>query len=179
MTEIAREPDARERSKPNWGAPRERTVTWWWPEGLGAEIAGLEGLEYLQGIVDGRFPPPPFAALTGVRLTSVASGEAVFRAAPDQSWLNPLGLVHGGLLCTLLDSAMGVAVQTQVPAGVGYATVELKVSFLRPLRGDGRQIEARGRVLQAGARIAFAEAHAHDERGNLLGHATSSLARVG
>lgn len=179
MTETVHRGGPGERPKPNWGAPRERTVNWWWPRDLGPELAELTGMEYLEGIISGRFPPPPFASLTGVRLAAVGKGEAVFRAAPDESWLNPLGLVHGGLLCTLLDSAMGVAVQTEVAAAVGYATVELKVSYLRALRGDGREIEARGRVLQLGPRVAFAEAHAHDSAGNLLGHATSSLVRVG
>jgi uncharacterized protein (TIGR00369 family) len=73
---------------------------------------------------------------------------------------------------------MGVAVQTEVPAGVGYATIEIKVSFLKPLPFDGREVEATGRVLQIGQRIAFAEAHVRDADGVLLGHATSSLARV-
>jgi uncharacterized protein (TIGR00369 family) len=179
MTEIAPAHGSGESPKPNWGAPRSKTVTWWWPEDLRAGLAELSGLEYLQGIIDGRFPPPPFASLTGLTLASVADGEAVFRAQPDESFLNPLGLVHGALLCTLLDSAMGVAVQTRVPAGVGYATIELKVSYLRPLRGDGRVVEATGRVLQLGPRVAFAEASVQDDRGNLVGHATSSLARVG
>lgn len=178
MTEIAPGQGSGEGPKPNWGPPRSKTVTWWWPEDLRAELAGLSGLEYLQGIIDGRFPPPPFASLTGVTLASVAEGEAVFRAQPDESFLNPLGLVHGALLCALLDSAMGVAVQTKVPAGVGYATIELKVSYMRPLRGDGRTIEAKGRVLRLGSKVAFAEASVHDDHGNLVGHATSSLTRV-
>lgn len=139
----------------------------------------MAGIDYLQGIVDGRFPPPPIAAVVGARLTRVADGEAVFRCAPDESFLNPLGLVHGGLLCTLMDSAIGVAVQTRCPVGVGYASIELKVSFLAPLPWDGEsEVEVRGRVLRVGRRVAFAEAHAHDANGRLVGHASSSLARV-
>ncbi len=163
----------------SWGEPRTKTVTWWWPGGLSEEIGQLTGIDYLQGMIAGRFPPPPFASTFGVRLVAVAPGEAVFRCAPDESLLNPVGLVHGGVLSTLLDSAMGVAVQTEVDARVGYATIELKVSFLRPLPIDGQEIEVRGRTLKVGRKIAFAEAHAYDGSERLLGHATSSLARIG
>jgi uncharacterized protein (TIGR00369 family) len=163
-----------------WGPPQTKTVTWFSPSEQRRAAAGLSGLEYLQGMIDGRFPPPPVASATGSRLVWVGDGEALFRCAPDGSWLNPLGLVHGGLLCTLMDSAMGVAVQTKTPVSTGYASIELKVSFLRPLPWDGRsEIEARGRALRVGRRVAFAEAHAFDGEGRLVGHATSSLAAVG
>jgi uncharacterized protein (TIGR00369 family) len=160
----------------DWGEPRSKTITWHLPR-LVEGIAEMSGIEYLQGIIDGRFPPPPIASLFGMELVSVSPGEAVFSAVPDDSMLNPLGLVHGGTLCTLMDTAMGVAVQTEVPATVGYATIELKVSYLRPLPFDGRRIEVRGRTLQVGSRIAFAEAHAYAGE-QLVGHSTTSLAAV-
>jgi uncharacterized protein (TIGR00369 family) len=166
-------------ARPEWGPPHTRTITWFDPAPVRAEIAGLSGQEYLRGVIEGRFPPPPITVLTGGRLVSIGDGEAVFSCRPDDSFLNPLGLVHGGLLCTLLDSAMGIAVQTTQPAGHGYATIELKVSFLKPLPHDGSAIEARGRVLRVGRRIAYAEAHAFDAQGTLVGHATSSLASFG
>lgn len=178
MSEPAHEPQSH-RPRPEWGPPRSRTVTWFEPQRVRDEIAGLSGRDYLQGVIDGRFPPPPIAEVTGGRLVSIGEGEAVFSCRPDDSFLNPLGLVHGGLLCALLDSAMGIAVQTTQPAGRGYATIELKVSFLKPVPHDGNEIEARGRVLRIGRRIAFTEAHAYDERGTLVGHATSSLAGFG
>ncbi len=162
----------------DWGTPRTRNVTWYEPQAIRAQLTGLSGQEYLQGLVDGRIPPPPIAEMASSRLVSAGDGEAVFRCRPDESWLNPLGLVHGGLLCTLLDSAMGVAVQSTQPVGRGYATIELKVSFLKPVAFDGSELEARGRVLRVGRRIAFAEAHAYDAKGALVGHATSSLASV-
>jgi uncharacterized protein (TIGR00369 family) len=164
---------------PKWGPPHTRTITWFAPQPVSEEVAGLSGQEYLRGIIDGRFPPPPIAAVTGGQLVSIGEGEAVFRCRPDESFLNPLGLVHGGLLCALLDSAMGIAVQTTQPAGRGYATIELKVSFLKPVPHDGSEVEARGRVLRVGRRIAYAEAHAYDSNGTLVGHATSSLASFG
>jgi uncharacterized protein (TIGR00369 family) len=165
-------------SRADWGEPRTKTVTWWWPDGLREQLSGLSGIDYLQGMIDGRFPPPPFASSFALTLAAVAPGEAVFRCTPDESLLNPVGLVHGGVLSTLLDSAMGVAVQTEVEAGVAYATIELKVSFLAPLPVDGQELEVRGRVLKLGRRVAFAEGHARDGGGRLLGHATSSLARL-
>jgi uncharacterized protein (TIGR00369 family) len=85
-------------------------------------------------------------------------------------------MVHGGLLCTLLDSAAGCAVHTRLEAGVGYASIEIKVSFLKPVRGDSGTLDVVGRALRVGRQIAFAEARAHDGNGELVGHATSSIA---
>jgi uncharacterized protein (TIGR00369 family) len=98
------------------------------------------------------------------------------RDAPDESTYNPLGIVHGGLLCTLLDSAAGCAVHTLLPAGAGYASIEIKVSFLKPVRAYAGEIEVPGQALKVGRRVAFAEAHARDQAGELVGHATTSLA---
>jgi uncharacterized protein (TIGR00369 family) len=165
---------------PEWGQPRTKTITWYDIDTLRRNIATLPGREFLQAMIDGRLPPPPIAQMSASRLVEIGDGVAVFRCRPDESFLNPLGLVHGGLLCTLLDSAMGVAVQTTQPAGIGYASVELKVSFLKPLPyGEGAEFEARGEALQVGRRIAFAEGHAYDAAGELVGHATSSLVAVG
>ena len=95
-------------------------------------------------------------------------------AEPDGVW-SWLVVVHGGLLCTVLDTAAGCAVHSLLPAGACFSSIELKVSFLAPLRA-GDRIEVRGRVLRIGGRVAFAEAHARDERGQLVGHATTTLA---
>lgn len=138
----------------------------------------MSGLDLLQGMIQGRFPPPPFAVTIGARVLSVAPGQAVFGWAATEAYLNPFGLVHGGLLTTLLDSAMGCAAHTNGLASDMFATIELKVSFLRPVPFDGREIQAHGRVLQQGRRIVFTEAHAYDPDGVLLGHATSSLAVI-
>ena len=159
-----------------WGTERSKAVSWHDPAALGAAGAALPGGEFLQAIRDGRLPPPPMAALVGSELAFVGEGEVVFRCTPDESTHNPLGMVHGGLLCTLLDSAAGCAVHTLLPAGAGYASIEIKVSFLKPLRADAGEIEVRGRALKVGRRIAFAEAHARDGGGELVGHATTSLA---
>lgn len=145
---------------------------------LAAAGAELSGREFLEAIIDGRLPPPPIATLFGAELVAVGEGEALFRCEPDESTYNPLGTVHGGFLCMLLDSAAGCAVQTLLPAGVGYGSIEIKVSFLKPLRADSGPIEAFGRALRVGGRVAFAEAHARDQNGELVGHATTSIAVV-
>jgi uncharacterized protein (TIGR00369 family) len=136
----------------------------------------LSGREFLQGIIDGRYPPPPIAELFDAQLVSVGDGEAVFRCAPDESAYNPIGMVHGGWLCTLMDSAAGCAVHTQLPAGVGYSSIEIKVSFLKAIQADAGPIEVSGRVLRLGRNVAFVEARATNATGDLVGHATSSVA---
>lgn len=159
-----------------WGAPRTKSVSWHDPAVLAAAGATMPGRELLQAISDGRLPPPPMASLVGAEIVSVGEGEIVFRCNPDESTYNPLGMVHGGLLCTMLDTAAGCAVQTLLPTGVGYASIEIKVSFLKPLRAGSGEIKVEGRALQVGRRIAFAEAHARDTTGELVGHATTSIA---
>lgn len=161
-----------------WGPPQHKTIFWYDVSVVQELTRGLSGREFLQGILEGRFPPPPISQVAASRLTWVGDGEAEFACIPDASFLNPMGLVHGGLLCTLMDTAMGVAVHSTLPAGVGTTSVELKVSFLKPLPYDGRELRIHGRALQVGRRIAFAEAHAYDPSNRLIGHATSSLAVV-
>jgi uncharacterized protein (TIGR00369 family) len=162
-----------------WGDPRSEKITWHDPAVTARLSRQMSGREFLQGIIDGRFPPPPFAQLIDTQLVSVGDGEAVFRCTPDESVYNPIGMVHGGFLCILLDSAAGCAVHTRLPAGVGYSSIEIKVTFLRAVRGDGSAIEVSGRVLRIGRRVAFAEAHARNADGDLVGHATSSIAVLG
>jgi uncharacterized protein (TIGR00369 family) len=162
----------------DWGAPRRKVITWHDPTRLVAAGAQMAGRDFLEAIIDGRLPPPPIATLIGAELTSVGDGEAVFRCEPDESAYNPIGMVHGGLLCTLLDSAAGCAVHTQLPAGAGYSSIEIKVSFLKPVRAGGGPLEIHGRALRVGRRVAFAEADARDGRDDLVAHATTSLAVV-
>ena len=161
-----------------WGPPRTKTTTWYDPSISATAAMSLPGREFLQAIVDGKVPRPPMAELTGARLVSVGDGEAVFRCTPDESTYNPVGIVHGGLLCTLLDSAAGCAVQSALPAGVGISSIEIKVSFLSAVRADSGELEITGRALRVGRQVAFAEAHARAADGKLVGHATTSIALV-
>jgi uncharacterized protein (TIGR00369 family) len=162
---------------PAWGPPRARIITWYDPSAFAA-AQDLSGREFLQAIIDGRLPPPPIAALIGAEFVSVGDGAAHFRCIPDETVYNPLGMVHGGLLCTLLDTAAGCAVQSLLPPRVGYSSIEIKVSFLKPLRLDAGAIDVHGTALRVGARVAFAEASATDAAGDLVGAATTSISLV-
>jgi uncharacterized protein (TIGR00369 family) len=159
-----------------WGPERTKEVCWHDPHVLAEAAQRLSGSDFLAEMVAGRLPAPPIAALLGMRLVSAGDGEAVFSCLPDESVYNVIGMVHGGWLCTLLDSAAGCAVHTTLPAGVGYSSIEIKVSFLKAIRlGDG-PIEVSGRVLRVGRQIGFAEGLARAANGDLVGQATTSVA---
>ena len=163
-------------TRDGWGDPRTRTITWYDPSIALAAAAKMPGREFLQAIIDGELPRPPFAALTGAEIAAVDDGVAIFRFTPEESTLNPLGLVHGGMMCALLDSAAGCAVHTQLPAGVGMSSIEIKVSFLSAVKAGGGTLEVEGRALRVGRQVAFAEAHARAGDGKLVAHATTSIA---
>jgi uncharacterized protein (TIGR00369 family) len=113
---------------------RSLTISWSDPHALAQAGRSLPGLDFLRAIRDGRLPSPPIAELLGFRLVEAEPGHAVFEVLPDERHYNPIGVVHGGLAMTLLDSAMGCAVQTQVPAGATYATLEAKTNLTRRSR---------------------------------------------
>lgn len=137
-------------------------------------LKSMSGLEIMQAIVAGRIPPPPIAALIGFEAAEVSEGRAVFKSRPGERHYNPLGIVHGGYAATLLDSCMGCAVHTTLPAGSTYTTLELKVSFVRPLSTATGVVTAEGGVLHGGRRAAFAEGRLVDPAGRLLAHATTT-----
>lgn len=108
-------------------------------------------------------------------LVEVERGIAVFEGTPDRSVYNPIGSVHGGYAATLLDSACGIAVHSQLGVGQGYTTLELKVAYHRGLSDGSGRVRAAGRVVSMGRRVAFAEATLHDGEGRLCATATSTL----
>lgn len=139
------------------------------------DMAGLSGIEFLRAMIEGRLPAPPIAERLGFRLVEVAPGRAVFEGEAGPHLLNPLGSVHGGFALTLIDSAAGCAVHSELHAGIGYTTVETKVNMTRPIRPDGGIVRAEGRVLSHGRQIATAEARILSADGKLLAHGTSTL----
>jgi uncharacterized protein (TIGR00369 family) len=154
---------------------RYRTVTWEDPAPVRIMGGVRSGLELMRAIAAGELPPPPVARLLGFDLVEVEEGRVVFAMPPAEEHLNPLGTVHGGVLSTLLDSAMGCAVHTTLPAGALYTTLELKVNFLRPALPGGGELRAEGRVVHAGGTVALAEAQIVDAvTGKLIAHATST-----
>lgn len=161
-----------------WGEEHSKTVTWHDPLATAAVGLQLSGLEYLTAIAEGKLPTAPIANLFGMVPVSAADGEVVFEVTPDTSAYNPLGFVHGGTMCTLLDTAAGCAVHTTLPAGVGYTSIEIKVSYLRGVHA-GVPLRARGWVTKPGRRIAFAEAEITDPDGKVVATASSSLLIIG
>ncbi len=162
-----------------WGERKTKEVGWYWAGGAVALDPELPGIDYVRGIIDGTYPPPPIQAHLGMQIAAVDDGTITLRCQPDESLLNTNGTVHGGVLATLMDTAMGVAVTTQVKVSQPYATIEMKVSYLKPMPYDGSEVEVVGHVLRLGRKVSFAEAQAHNAAGELIGHATSSLAYVG
>jgi uncharacterized protein (TIGR00369 family) len=151
-----------------------RTVTWDDPL-IGVRAARhLTGEQYLKAIRDEALPPPPIARLLGFRLAEVEEGRAVFTAEPAEYHYNPIGVVHGGLAATLLDSAMGCAVASRLPIDVVYTTLELKVNYVRPLTVQTGPIRCEGTVIHFGATIATAEGRLTDNTGKLYAHATTT-----
>lgn len=154
---------------------RRRILTWEDPHVGAAQIPSMSGLEYIRSMIDGRVPPPPIAELMRMTITDAEVGRVVFVCRPDESHYNPIGAVHGGLVCTLLDSAVGCAVQTTLPQGMGYTSVEIKVNYLRPVHAAIGEITCVGTVTKPGSRIAFAEGVVTDADGTLLATASSTL----
>ena len=153
---------------------RTRTVTWEDPT-AGAKVAKeMSGLKYLRAILRGEQPAAPMAELLGFGFVEVEEGRVVFECVPAEYHYNPIGAAHGGLACTLADSAMGCAVHTMLPAGVGYTTVELKVNFLRPITLNTGRLLCEGTTIHVGRHIATAEARLLDTSGKLYGHATTT-----
>lgn len=153
---------------------RTRTVNWHDPRSLGEAARGLSGLEFLQKIVSGELPSPPLAMLMNFRLLKVAEGHAVFGVEPAEYHYNPIGVVHGGLAATLLDSALGCAVHSTLPAGSGYTTLEIKINFIRAMTAETGRVRCEASVVHVGARTATAEGRVIDEAGKLYAHGTTT-----
>jgi uncharacterized protein (TIGR00369 family) len=139
------------------------------------DVAGMTGRDMLQAMVDRKVPAPPIAQTLGFWLAEVGDGTCVFEGETGPHLLNPLGGVHGGWALTLIDSATGCAAHTTLPAGVGYATVETKANFTRPIKHDTGRVRAEGRVVSRGRQIITAEASILDSSGRLLSHGTSTV----
>ena len=156
-------------------ADRSRVVTWEDPL-IGAEQAKtMSGLEYIQALIDGSIPPPPIVNLMNMRAVSAEVGKATFTCEPNESHYNPIGTVHGGLVCTLLDSVAGCAAQTTLPKGQAYTSLEIKVSYLRPVTAQTGTLTAVGIVTKPGRRAAFVDATVTDDQGRLIATASSTL----
>ena len=158
-----------------WGTEQSRLVTWRDPIATKAAVASVSGLAYWRGVIDGHLPPPPIGEIIQMRALDVENGRVTFTWTPDASMYNPLGTVHGGTVCTLLDTVTACAMHTTLPEGVGYTSVEIKVNYLKAVTATSGPLTAVGTVVKAGSRIGFAEGKVTDASGNLVATATSTL----
>lgn len=138
------------------------------------EVFGMTGMEVFEAIFAGELPAPPIGETMDFIPVQMEPGVAIFQGRPQLRHYNPLGTVHGGWFCTLLDSALGCAVHTTLPAGKGYTTLELKVNMIRPLTDAVPLVRAEGRVIHAGRQVATAEGRIVGPDGKVYAHATTT-----
>ena len=142
---------------------------------VGAALAlGLSGLDYMRAIAERRIPPPPIAVLLGMGIADIQPGQVTFSLEVGEHLYNPIGSVHGGVFCTLLDSAMGCAVPSTLGRGQAYATLELKVNLVKALTVNTPSVVATGQVISPGRRVATASGQVTGPDGMLYAHATTT-----
>jgi uncharacterized protein (TIGR00369 family) len=138
------------------------------------QVAGKSGLDVLHAMLRGELPYPPIARTLDFQLLEVGEGRAVFQGTPGPAHLNPMGGIHGGWYATLLDSALGCAVHTMMPAGRGYTTAELGVNLVRAIGNKAPRVRAEGKVIHCGRQLATAEARLYGPDGTLYAHGTTT-----
>lgn len=140
--------------------------------------ASLSGLDYFRRMIAGTLPTPPMVALLGMRMIEADEGRVVFTAEPGEAHYNGMGVVHGGFLATLLDSALGCAVNTRMPVGRHFTTLELTINYTRPVTSATGTLRCEATVIHVGNRVATAGARVVDARGKLYAHATTTCIAV-
>jgi uncharacterized protein (TIGR00369 family) len=156
--------------------PDERTkiIRWEDPMKGAAKAMTMDGFDYLNAIITGTVPPPPIAMLLDIRIKEIKPGEVFFEVTPGEYHYNPIGMVHGGLLATMMDSAMGCAIQSVLKAGTGYSTVDLQVTYVKSAKIDTGLLTCSGKIIHEGGKIATAYSEVKDSQGNLYAHATTT-----
>ena len=158
---------------------RERMVDWQAPAPVAKAAAAMSGLEVMRAIRDGILPEPPMARLIDFRLSVAEPGRIVMELEPHEGLENTVGLLHGATAAALLDTAMGCAISTLLPAGQGAVTLDLKLTFLRPLSVKSGTISAEGKLIKLGRQSSYAEGFVRDGAGNLAVHATATFSMIG
>ena len=139
-----------------------------------AQAASLSGIEFFDAIFEGRLPAPPIGATLDFLPIEIVPGRALFRGAPGTGHYNPLGSVHGGWIATLLDSCVGCAVHSTLPAGKAFTTAELKINYVRPVTTRVGLVRAEGRTIHVGGRMATAEGRLYGPDDKLYAHASTT-----
>lgn len=155
-------------------ADRSRMVSWEDPRALSEAAGELSGLEFFRKIVSGELPQPPIGQLIDMEMTAAEEGCIVFEFTPAEFHYNPVGAVHGGIPCTLLDSALACSVQSMLPKGASFTTLEIKVNMVRPITIETGRMRCEGSVLHLGRRTATAEGRLLDNSGKLYAHGTTT-----
>ena len=155
------------------GIARRRTYEWVDPASVSDGGFALAGIDFLRRLMEEE-RIPPIAATLDFRLAEVAEGRAVFVGQPAEFHYNPIGAVHGGYFATLLDSSMGCAEHTTLPAGLAYTTLEFKINLVRPLTAEMDQVSCEGWVVHRGGRIATAEGRITDGDGKIYAHGSTT-----
>lgn len=153
---------------------RRRVVTWGDPMLTAQAVPTMSGREFLEAIKDGSLPPPPIVSVLGMTPTEVDEGRVVFTMVPQEFHYNPIGVVHGGVISTLLDTAMACAIQTTIPKGMAYTSLEIKVNFIRALKTTTGEVRCEGKVIHRGGTTATAEGRITDAAGKLYAHGTTT-----
>lgn len=154
---------------------RSRSVTWADPVRARKMLEGLSGLEVNEAVRDGRLPEPALSRVLGIRCIAASAGEVSAELMPREELENLGGTMHGGTLAALLDTVMGAALETTLPAGQKFATIDLKITYLRPLTQASGMIRGTGRVLNSGRRMAYVEGEVRDSKGKLAVHAVGNF----
>ncbi len=158
---------------------RERLVEWQAPGPVAKAAAAMSGLDAMRAIRDGLLPAPPMARLIGFRMGVAEPGRIVMELEPHEGLENTIGLLHGATAAALLDTAMGCAISTKLPAGQGAVTLDLKLTYLRPLSVRSGTISAEGKVIKLGRQTSYAEGFVRDGSDNLAVHATATFSMMG
>ncbi len=153
---------------------RQRLIEWQDPRLTAVKATQMNGLDFFRAWVTGEVPPPPIGVLMGFGLQEVADGRITFTMQPAEYHFNPIGTVHGGVIATILDSAMSCAVHTKLPVGGSYTTLEIKVNYTRPVLADSGPLQCIGQVIHMGRRAATAEGKLQDANGKLFAHGTAT-----
>ena len=162
------------RKSPVNTASRSRLVEWEDPSGSAARAAGMSGLEYLTAIAEGRFPHAPISDLMGITGSEFSEGRAVMSLQLSESHCNPFGMIHGGVVATLLDGVLGCAVHTTLLVGKAFTTLTLEVKYTRGLTSDSGVIRAEASVVSRGKRVMTSEGRVFDDAGRICATGTST-----
>ncbi len=153
---------------------RKRTHNWTNPLEMAEKAKTMSGFDFLNGIRNGEIPPAPIAETLGFYPLSMEEGKAVFEFEPQEFHYNPIGSVHGGVITTVLDTVMGCSLQSVLPQGVAYTTLELKVNFLKAVTIKDGKMKSTGKIIHLGRTTALVEANLTNEAGKVYAHGVST-----